>query len=147
MKKKVNIYPRKPITATNPPIRGAVQNVTKDTSDIRKCIIAGAKVEEIGPGNQIALLNLRNYDLDNFSTEAAEVENNQAPIFVQEQPTEAIEDKQEEQSAESEVDSVAEPEQKLTKKQRKAIRRAIEVTPPKQEELNEVVETKDAENM
>lgn len=71
MKKRVNIYPRFPITSTNPPIRGVVKNVTKDVSDIRKCIIAGAKVEEIGPNNEVILLNLRNYDMDTFYSKTA----------------------------------------------------------------------------
>ena len=71
MKKRVNIYPRSPITSTNPPIRGVVKNVTKDVSDIRKCIIAGAKVEEIGPNNEVILLNLRNYDMDTFYSKTA----------------------------------------------------------------------------
>lgn len=71
MKKRVNIYPRSPITSTNPPIRGVVKNVTKDVSDIRRCIIAGAKVEEIGPNNEIILLNLRNYDMDTFYSKTA----------------------------------------------------------------------------
>ena len=64
MKKKVNIYPRGPITSVNPPIRVPVRNITKDTKDIRKCIIAGAKVEECTPNGPIEL-NLQNYDLDN----------------------------------------------------------------------------------
>jgi len=64
MKKKVNIYPRGPITSVNPPIRVPVKNITKDTKDIRKCIIAGAKVEECTPNGPIEL-NLQNYDLDN----------------------------------------------------------------------------------
>ena len=63
--KKVNIYPRGPVTTTNPPIRGVVKGVTKPIQDIRKCIIAGAKVEEIFEGGKVVLLNLTNYDLDN----------------------------------------------------------------------------------
>ena len=63
--KKVNIYPRGPVTTTNPPIRGVVKGVTKPIQDIRKCIIAGAKVEEIFEGGKVVLLNLSNYDLDN----------------------------------------------------------------------------------
>ena len=64
MKKKVNIYPRGPITSVNPPIRVPVKNVTKDVKDIRKCIIANARVDEITP-NGLVSLNLQNYDLDN----------------------------------------------------------------------------------
>lgn len=65
--KKVNIYPRSPITAVNPPIRVPQLNVTKSIQDIRKCVIHGAKVEEVLPNGTVILLNLTNYDLDNSS--------------------------------------------------------------------------------
>lgn len=75
MNKKVNIYPRGPITTVNPPIRVPIKNVTKDIKDIRRCIIAGAKVEEITKDG-IIVLNLQNYDLNNG--EAAE----EKPTYV-----------------------------------------------------------------
>lgn len=75
MNKRVNIYPRGPITTVNPPIRVPVKNVTKDIKDIRRCIIAGAKVEEITKDG-IVVLNLQNYDLNNG--EAAE----EKPTYV-----------------------------------------------------------------
>lgn len=65
MNKRVNIYPIKgPITNVVPPIRIALTGVSKDVKDIRKCIIGGAKVEEI-VGDTVVLLDLNNYDLDN----------------------------------------------------------------------------------
>lgn len=84
MNKRVNIYPRGPITTVNPPIRVPVKNVTKDIKDIRRCIIAGAKVEEITKDG-IVVLNLQNYDLNNG--EAAEekptyVDSMKSPIRV-----------------------------------------------------------------
>ena len=75
MNKRVNIYPRGPIVTENPPIRVPVKNVTKDIKDIRRCIIAGAKVEEITKDG-IVVLNLQNYDLNNG--EAAE----EKPAYV-----------------------------------------------------------------
>ena len=75
MNKRVNIYPRGPITTVNPPIRVPVKNITKDIKDIRRCIIAGAKVEEITKDG-IVVLNLQNYDLNNG--EAAE----EKPTYV-----------------------------------------------------------------
>lgn len=65
MRKRVNIYPRRPITSVNPPIRSAVKGLTKDIQDIRKCIIAGAKVEEVINSSTTIVLNLNNYDRDN----------------------------------------------------------------------------------
>ena len=65
MNKRVNIYPRSPIIGINPPIRVPVKNVFKPIQDIRVCILAGAKVEEILANGKIVLLNLRNYDMDN----------------------------------------------------------------------------------
>lgn len=52
-----------------------MKNVTKDIKDIRRCIIAGAKVEEITKDG-IVVLNLQNYDLNNG--EAAE----EKPTYV-----------------------------------------------------------------
>ena len=63
--KKVNIFPRKAIVSTNPPIRTPMRNVLRTIRDIRKCITSGAKVEEILPGGGKLLLNIHNYDLDN----------------------------------------------------------------------------------
>lgn len=65
MKKKVNIFPRSAITAVNPPIRSNMGGVVRDVKDIRMCIIAGAKVEELLPDGRKVVLNLQNYDLDN----------------------------------------------------------------------------------
>ena len=44
LKKKVNVYPRGPITNVNPPIRVPVRNVLLPIADIRRCVLAGAKV-------------------------------------------------------------------------------------------------------
>ena len=64
--KRVNIFPlRGAITATNPPIRSPQAGVVKDIKDIRYCILAGAKVEEILPEGKKVILSLQNYDLDN----------------------------------------------------------------------------------
>lgn len=82
MRKRVNIYPRGPITNVNPPIRVSVKGVTKDVQDIRKCIIAGAKVEEL-TSNGPVLLNLNNYDRDNGGDPnpvAVRIENALPPI-------------------------------------------------------------------
>lgn len=75
--KKVNIYPRSPITAVNPPIRVPQTNVTKSIQDIRRCVIAGAKVEEVLSNGTVVLLNLNNYDRDN---EPTSVVNDDKPI-------------------------------------------------------------------
>ena len=65
LKKKVNVYPRGPITNVNPPIRVPVRNVLLPIADIRRCVLAGAKVEEILPDKTVVKLNLHNYDQDN----------------------------------------------------------------------------------
>ena len=65
MKKVVNIYPSFPITTVNPPIRGSVLKTKKSLEDIKKCIIARAKVEEVLNDGSTLLLNLNNYDRDN----------------------------------------------------------------------------------
>lgn len=65
MDKKVNIYPRKPITNVVPPIRCVCYNVTKPIGIIETCLLNGATVEEILPSGEIIELNLSNYDKDN----------------------------------------------------------------------------------
>jgi hypothetical protein len=65
-KKKVNITPKHgPITNINPAIRVPVTNVYRSIEDIRKCIIAEAKVEEILNDGKRITLNLQNYDQNN----------------------------------------------------------------------------------
>ena len=69
LKKRVNIYPRGPITTVEPPIRTITKNVSKSIADIWNCLIAGAKVEEIiNTNGQVIELNLTNYCTDNGST-------------------------------------------------------------------------------
>ena len=55
MDKKVNIYPRKPITNVVPPIRCVCYNVTKPIGIIETCLLNGASVEEILPSGEIIL--------------------------------------------------------------------------------------------
>ena len=72
VKKKVNIIPNGPITTINPPIRVPVKNVSKSIEDIRKCLIAGARVYEVlNDKGKTIQLNLANYDIDNGSTVSA----------------------------------------------------------------------------
>lgn len=63
--KKVNIYPKNAITTITPPIRTTVKNITKPISDIRKCLIARAYVEEVLPDGDLVVLDFTNYNLDN----------------------------------------------------------------------------------
>ena len=65
MTKVVNIYPKTPIITVNPPIRATVNKVTKTTSDIYKCIIARAIVEEVLSDGSTVRLTFMNYDKDN----------------------------------------------------------------------------------
>lgn len=80
MNKVVNIYPRTPILTVNPPIRSMVRRVTKPISDIRKCIVAHAVVEEILPEGGIVRLNLANYDKDNSVKKVDKIEIKKAEI-------------------------------------------------------------------
>ena len=58
--KRVNIYPREPITSTNPPIRGNIYATTTLLSDIKECLINNAIVEEILPDGTTIPLTLEN---------------------------------------------------------------------------------------
>lgn len=76
--KKVNIYPQRRITTINPPIGSTVRRTTRTVEDIRKCIIARARVEEILPDGSVIALDFSNYNKDNrpstTATETAKVE-------------------------------------------------------------------------
>jgi len=62
MYKLVNIYPQLgPITSVSPAIRTAVKCAKKSTSDIYKCLVARARVEEILPDGTTKQLTLYNY--------------------------------------------------------------------------------------
>ena len=63
--KRVNIYPNGPIINVNPPIRTITKDVLKPINDIKKCILAGAYVEEVFGPYKTVKLDLSNYDTDN----------------------------------------------------------------------------------
>lgn len=71
-RKLVNITPTSAITSTNPPIRGKVRGVRMRIVDIRKCIMARAKVEEVLPDGEVITLTLANYNKDNIAAVKAQ---------------------------------------------------------------------------
>ena len=80
MNKKVNIYPKNPITSVNPTIRTTTLRVTKPVEDIRKCIIARAIVDEVLEDGSIVRLTLSNYDKDNSKTKIEKVAEQVKPV-------------------------------------------------------------------
>ena len=80
MTKLVNIYPNGPITTINPPIRIRLNRISMDITDIRKCLIAKAYVEEILDGNKTIPLTFENYDKDNDDAKDAKEEPKMVPI-------------------------------------------------------------------
>ena len=65
--KEVNVFPKYgPITTVNPPIRVAIKNALQSIENIRRCIAAGALVEEVLDGENL-VLDFTNYDADNRS--------------------------------------------------------------------------------
>ena len=80
MTKLVNIYPNGPITTINPPIRIRLNRISMDITDIRKCLIAKAYVEEILDGNKTIPLTFENYDKDNDDAKDAKEEPKMVPV-------------------------------------------------------------------
>ena len=80
MTKLVNIYPNGPITTINPPIRIRLNRISMDITDIRKCLIAKAYVEEILDGNKTIPLTFENYDKDNDDVKDAKEEPKMVPV-------------------------------------------------------------------
>ena len=143
-KKRVNIYPRRPIN-TNPPIRMPVLNRTKNIKDIRMAIMSDAKVEEILPDGSVVLLNISNYDVDNSGKgekrptakkpepKAAELNQPSKPeLPIKEEPKEEPKPK---------VEEPERPIEQLSKKQRKALERQQK----EEAAAEEAVEVKDPE--
>ena len=107
MKKKVSIYPKTPITSTNPPIRVPIEKVTKEVRDIRRCIIAGAKVfEHLEDGSKVEL-NLNNYDMNNSNTQQEESEE-EAKVEVTEKKASLKTDESNEVEVQDTVDEATE---------------------------------------
>jgi len=113
MDKKVNIYPRKPITNVVPPIRCVCYNVTKPIGIIEICLLNGATVEEILPSGEIIELNLSNYDKDN-SIPVVEKEDidivNVSSLEINTMPTEEIV----EQTAIENTSETLDPQEEIT---------------------------------
>lgn len=65
MQKKVNIYPQRPITTINPPIRSTIKGVYMPIDIIRECIINRAIVEEVLDNGEVVNLDFTNFDKDN----------------------------------------------------------------------------------
>ena len=86
--KEVNVFPKYgPITTVNPPIRVAIKNALQSIENIRRCIAAGALVEEVLDGENL-VLDFTNYDADNRSGQPVK------PVEVKEEVV--VEDKVEE---------------------------------------------------
>lgn len=113
MDKKVNIYPRKPITNVVPPIRCVCYNVTKPIGIIEICLLNDATVEEILPSGEIIELNLSNYDKDN-SIPVVEKEDidiiNVSSLEINTMPTEEIV----EQTAIENTSETLDPQEEIT---------------------------------
>ena len=95
--KRVNIYPNGPIINVNPPIRTITKDVLKPVNDIKKCILAGAYVEEVFGPYKTVKLNLSNYDRDNTPPKPTNIniESATAPIenSVDVEPPQEVDDK------------------------------------------------------
>lgn len=63
--KNVNVYPTRPITNVNPPIRTTVKAVSMTLEQIRACLFSSANVQEILDNGDVIDLTLSNYDTDN----------------------------------------------------------------------------------
>lgn len=69
MIKKVNVYPVLPILTIRNAIYHTALNIDLSVGDIRNCIYARAKVEEILPDGSLLVLNLKNYNKCNYVEE------------------------------------------------------------------------------
>lgn len=129
--KEVNVFPKYgPITTVNPPIRVAIKNALQSIENIRRCIAAGALVEEVLDGENL-VLDFTNYDADNRSGQPVK------PVEVKEEV--AVEDKVEVSTSVVEEPKV---EEKATATEEETEEAAEEENT---EEVGEVVEEESSE--
>ena len=110
--KKVDIYPKRPITTVNPPIRGAWLSVIKSVEEIKLCLEAEACVYEILPDGSSIELNLDNYNIDNYieideneEEETSDDEDDDSSNTIENNESDDNEDIIEEENNESDDDS------------------------------------------
>src|SRR5574344_638735 len=85
--KKVNIQVNgRPIIglSTKYPLRGNLDNVKLKVTDIQKCIIGRAYVDEILTDGTLLRLDLSNYNLDNNASKVEELKNAEAEKIAKE---------------------------------------------------------------
>nr|DAY22643.1 MAG TPA: hypothetical protein [Caudoviricetes sp.] len=129
--KEVNVFPKYgPITTVNPPIRVAIKNALQSIENIRRCIAAGALVEEVLDGENL-VLDFTNYDADNRSGQPVK------PVEVKEEVV--VEDKVEEAAPVVEESKV---EEEATVKEEETEEAAEEENT---EEVGEVIEEESSE--
>ena len=114
--KEVNVFPKYgPITTVNPPIRVAIKNALQSIENIRRCIAAGALVEEVLDGENL-VLDFTNYDADNRSGQPVKTVEVKEEVVVEDNVEEAApvveESKVEEEATvkEEETEDAAEEE-------------------------------------
>nr|DAR69871.1 MAG TPA: hypothetical protein [Bacteriophage sp.] len=87
--KEVNVFPKYgPITTVNPPIRVAIKNALQSIENIRRCIAAGALVEEVLDGENL-VLDFTNYDADNRSGQPVKTVEVKEEVVVEDKVEEA----------------------------------------------------------
>ena len=98
MTKIVNINARFPVKSIVPPIYGTLKNVEMSTSNILKCLIRHAIIEEVLPDGTTIPIDYKNYYTDNSKGHEAvkeKVVENIAPVETpinQEDTIEEVED-------------------------------------------------------
>jgi uncharacterized abhydrolase domain-containing protein DDB_G0269086 len=113
--KEVNVFPKYgPITTVNPPIRVAIKNALQSIENIRRCIAAGALVEEVLGGENL-VLDFTNYDADNRSGQPVKTVEVKEEVVVEDKVEEAapvVEEPkvEEEANKEEETEEAAEEE-------------------------------------
>lgn len=113
--KEVNVFPKYgPITTVNPPIRVAIKNTLQSIENIRRCIAAGALVEEVLDDENL-VLDFTNYDADNRSGQPVKTVEVKEEVVVEDKVEEAapvVEEPKVEEAAtkEEETEEAAEEE-------------------------------------
>lgn len=138
MKKRVNVYAVVPVTTLKFPIAGNVRDIVLSVEEIRSCLFAKAKVEEILDSGKTVKLDFRNYDKKN-TVPTSDVVTNQ-PLHRAVLPEEAIaKQKADEEKA---VAAEAKAEEKVEEKVEPVEVKEEKAEPVKEEAKDSKADTK-----
>ncbi len=135
--KEVNVFPKYgPITTVNPPIRVAIKNALQSIENIRRCIAAGALVEEVLDGENL-VLDFTNYDADNRSGQPIKTVEVKEEVVVEDKVEEAAPVVEEPKVEEEATATEEETEEAAEEENTEEVGEVVEEESPEEDEVED----------